>query len=189
MHHLRTATLLGIAITMTACGSKPAPEPTAPVQAEQARPARNDGDDAAARRAAEEAAARREAEAVARRNAATLAEMVFFDYDISTIRADQRPVLDAKVPILRADPSIRIRIEGHADDRGSTEYNLALGQRRAQSILEYLTGFGLDASRFEIVSYGEERPLVQGRGEASWARNRRGEFAVTGGRTAMDHAR
>lgn len=188
MRYLRRAALLGIALTVSACGKKPAPEPMAPPQAERPRPAAPATDDDAARRAREEAA-RREAEEAARRNAATLAERVFFDYDVADIRSDQRSILDAKVAILRNDSAIRLRIEGHADDRGSTEYNLALGQRRADAIRSYFTGFGLEASRFEIVSYGEERPLVQGRSESSWAQNRRGEFVVTGGRVASGDPR
>lgn len=186
MRHLRSAALLGVALFATGCGKSPAPEPVVPPRAEAAPAPRSTDDGDAARRAEE---ARRAAEEAARRNAEILAQMVFFDYDVSTIRADQRSVLDAKLPILRGDTSIRLRIEGHADDRGSTEYNLALGHRRAEAIREYLVGFGLDANRFEVVSRGEERPLVQGRNEASWARNRRGEFVVRGAQAAMGNAR
>ena len=83
-------------------------------------------------------------------------------------------------------PQVQLRIEGHADDRGSTEYNLALGNRRASALREFLTGFGLSESRFSIVSFGEERPLSNGSGEAAWARNRRGEFEVTAGANAIN---
>ncbi len=114
--------------------------------------------------------------------------MVFFDYDVSEIRDDAATTLRAKVGILRASPQVRIRIEGHADERGSTEYNLALGNRRAESIRQFLTGFGLAENRFEIVSFGEGRPLQQGSDEATWARNRRGEFVITAGANAINPA-
>lgn len=165
-------------MVVAGCGKKPAPEAVVPVAEPQAE--RNGSDDEARRRAEEEAR-RRAAEEEARRARTTLEEMVFFDYDESALRNDSRAILDAKLPILRADPSIRIRIEGHADDRGSTEYNLALGMRRAETVRDYLVGYGIAGDRLSVASYGEERPLVTGSGEQSWARNRRGEFAVSGG--------
>jgi peptidoglycan-associated lipoprotein len=85
------------------------------------------------------------------------------------------------VPILRANPGVQIRIAGHADERGSVEYNLALGMRRANAVREYLAGFGIDVSRFDTVSMGEDMPLDPASTEAAWARNRRAEFTVTGG--------
>jgi peptidoglycan-associated lipoprotein len=112
---------------------------------------------------------------------ATMAEMIFFDFDRSEIRADARPVMDRKARILRDEPTVRILIAGHADERGSTEYNLALGSRRAESARQYLIAAGIDGSRIEIVSFGEERPLERGSNEAAWARNRRAEFTVTAG--------
>jgi peptidoglycan-associated lipoprotein len=110
-----------------------------------------------------------------------LAEMVFFDYDEAQLRNDARQTLDQKVAILRQYPAFRLMIEGHADERGSTEYNLALGTRRAVSIRDYLAGFGIDGQRFQTTSYGEERPMAQGQNEGAWSRNRRGEFRVNGG--------
>jgi len=110
-----------------------------------------------------------------------MAEMVFFDYDMADIRADSRAVLDRKARVMRDEPSVRIRIEGHADDRGSTEYNLALGSRRAEAVRTYLTGVGVQAPRIEITTYGESRPLERGASESAWSRNRRAEFAVLTG--------
>jgi peptidoglycan-associated lipoprotein len=107
--------------------------------------------------------------------------MVFFDYDESRVRADAQDVLNRKIAVLRANPNVRLRVTGHADERGSIEYNLALGQRRAQAVREYLSGFQLDANRFAIESYGEERPLDPGTSEAAFARNRRAEFTITAG--------
>jgi peptidoglycan-associated lipoprotein len=89
--------------------------------------------------------------------------------------------LAAKAAILTSDQAIRIRIEGHADERGSDEYNLALGTKRANAAMRFLILRGVPQSRLETVSYGEERPLQMGSGESVWAMNRRGEFQVTGG--------
>jgi peptidoglycan-associated lipoprotein len=156
-----------------ACSKKqpPAtPEPTPPpVQQPTQPPAQPVRDDSAER------------EAERRRMTAMLEQMVYFDYDDSTIRTDAQEALAAKVPHLRANPAIRMRIDGHADERGSVEYNLALGMRRANAVRDYLSGFGIDASRFETYSFGEDRPLVQGSGESAWSQNRRAEFRVTGG--------
>jgi len=164
----------------------PAPvEPTGPSQAEIDAQARADSVAAeqarleAIRRAEEEAA--REREAAMRAARATIEEMIHFDYDRSEIRTDAERVLRQKVDILRASPAVRLRIEGHADERGSTEYNLALGSRRAESVRQFLTNFGLAADRFAITSYGEERPLVSQSDESAWARNRRAEFVITAG--------
>ena len=187
MRHLSTLALTGLVLVLAACGKKPEPVVPAPA-AEQAPAPTVDRDAEEAARRAREEAERRAAEE-ARRREATLTEMVFFDFDMSVIRADQRAILDAKVPILREHAGVRIRIEGHADDRGSTEYNLALGERRAQAIKDYLVGFGLEEGRFETVSYGEERPLVRGADDVSWARNRRGEFTVTAGSVVAERDR
>ena len=148
-------------------------------QAEEA--ARAEAARLAAERAAE--AERQRAIAAAR---ATLEEMVFFDYDMVEIRDDAASVLREKVNILRASPQVRLRIEGYCDERGSTAYNLALGNRRAEAIRQFLTGFGLSESRFEIVSVGEGRPLVQGSNEDAWARNRRVGFVITAGANAIN---
>ena len=112
---------------------------------------------------------------------AALTAMVFFDYDQSTIRDDSKQILDQKVVVLRANPGVALRIEGHADERGSVEYNLALSLRRANAIKDYLTNFGVDGSRFEVAAMGEERPLESGASETAYARNRRGEFYITRG--------
>jgi peptidoglycan-associated lipoprotein len=127
---------------------------------------------------AEAAAARERAAAAARR---TLMEVVYFDYDEATIRSDTEETLRAKLAILRNAPSVQLRMEGHADERGTSEYNFALANDRAESVIRFLTGFGLDMGRFSSVSYGEERPAVQGSTESAWAQNRRVEFVITAG--------
>ncbi|MGD8601865.1 MAG: peptidoglycan-associated lipoprotein Pal, partial [Gemmatimonadota bacterium] len=177
------------------CSSDPPPPPPPPGPDMDSLRAYQDSvrqAEEAARRAAEEEAARRAAEAQRQREIAaaraTLEEMVFFDYDESEIRDDAAEVLRQKVAILRASPQVRLRIEGHCDERGSTEYNLALGNRRAESIRQFLTSFGLSENRFEIVSFGEGRPLAQGSNEQAWARNRRGQFVITAGANMINPA-
>jgi peptidoglycan-associated lipoprotein len=131
-------------------------------------------------RAAREAADRARAAAIERaRN--TLMATIYFDYDASDIRGDAKASLDAKLPILRANAGVQIRISGHADERGSDQYNDALGQQRAASARRYLTDNGIDAARIAIVSYGEQRPATTGADESAWARNRRAEFEITAG--------
>jgi peptidoglycan-associated lipoprotein len=126
-------------------------------------------------------AAERERMAALDRARNTLKATIYFDYDASDIRGDARSALDAKLPILRANTNIQIRIAGHADERGSDQYNDALGQRRAAQAKRYLTDNGIDAARISIVSYGETQPAQTGSDENAWARNRRAEFAVTAG--------
>jgi peptidoglycan-associated lipoprotein len=103
---------------------------------------------------------------------------IYFDFDKSDIRTDAAATLDRKIPWLQANPGMRIRIEGNADERGSDEYNLALGQRRAASAKRYLVERGIDASRFDLVSYGEERPVCTDHNEDCWQRNRRDDFVI-----------
>jgi len=176
--------LLIAGLPLAACAKKPPapvtlpPPPAQPDTAEQRRQQeRAAAEAAAAERARAEAAAR---EATARATS-VLQEMVFFDYDVSDLRPDAEASLGRKVPILRANPGITLRVTGHADERGSLEYNLALGMRRAQSVKDYLAGFGIDAARVQIDSLGEDQPLEQGSTEAAWARNRRAEFGITAG--------
>ena len=111
---------------------------------------------------------------------ATLEEVVRFDFDEATITAEADQLLRAKLPILRNSPTFTLRLEGHADERGSIEYNLALGSRRAESVREFLTGLGISEDRLTTTSFGEERPLADGSDQAAWAQNRRVEFVITG---------
>ncbi len=103
---------------------------------------------------------------------------IYFDFDKSTVRPDAAAILDGKLPWLQANPGMRIRIEGNADERGSDEYNLALGQRRAASAKRYLVDHGIAADRFDLVSYGEERPVCTEHNEACWQQNRRDDFRI-----------
>ena len=111
---------------------------------------------------------------------ATLEEVVRFDFDEATITAEADQLLRAKLPILRNSPTFTLRLEGHADERGSIEYNLALGSRRAESVREFLMGLGVSEDRLTTTSFGKERPLVNRSDPAAWAQNRRVEFVITG---------
>ncbi len=187
--------VLAATLMLGACKKDPPPPPAPPMANQDSLQAYRDSvaRAEAERRAAEaEAQRQRDAEAARQRAMAaartTLEEMVFFDYDESELTMDAQAVLRRKVEILRASPQVQLRIEGHADERGSTEYNLALGNRRAEAVRQFLTGFGLSEARFNIVSYGEERPMVRAANESAWARNRRGEFVITAGANAINPA-
>ncbi|MDP2469540.1 MAG: peptidoglycan-associated lipoprotein Pal [Candidatus Palauibacterales bacterium] len=105
-------------------------------------------------------------------------ERVHFDFDKSNIRDDAAAVLQAKADVLRKYPNVKLTIEGHCDERGSIEYNQALGQRRADNTVRYLVSLGLSADMFNTVSYGKERPIAQGSNEDAWQANRRAEFVI-----------
>ena len=111
----------------------------------------------------------------------TLTQVIYFDYDKSELRDDARAILDAKVPLLQRFNQVRVRISGHTDDRGSDQYNMSLGQARAFAARRYLELRGVDPSRIDIVSFGEERPSATGESEESWSRNRRDEFEIVAG--------
>jgi peptidoglycan-associated lipoprotein len=103
---------------------------------------------------------------------------IFFDLDSYTIRADARQTLQENARILRDRPNIQITIEGHADERGSARYNLVLGDRRANSVRDYMVGLGIPANRIHTISYGKERPFCFESNEACWQLNRRGRFVM-----------
>jgi peptidoglycan-associated lipoprotein len=107
-----------------------------------------------------------------------LREPVHFEYDRSRVTDEAAALLQRKAEILRQHPNLRLAIEGHCDERGSLEYNMALGQRRAEATKRYLVGLGLQDGMFSTVSFGEERPIAQGATEAAWAQNRRAAFAI-----------
>ncbi len=102
----------------------------------------------------------------------------FFPYDSYKLTNAARSAIQANADWLKANPSASVQVEGHCDERGTTEYNLALGERRANAAMEYLTKLGIEKSRLSTISYGEERPSVQGSDESAWSKNRRAEFVV-----------
>ena len=181
--------LLMIAVTAVVAGgcSKKRPAVTAPAPttaASNAERARLDSIERAesARRAAVESA-RVEAERVAARQAVivTLTTPVYFQLDEAGLTDEGRAILDTKREVLQRQPEIRIRIEGHADDTGSDEYNMALGERRAATARRYLVEAGISEGRIAIVSRGEERPACTDGTEACRSRNRRDEFILVSG--------
>jgi peptidoglycan-associated lipoprotein len=112
---------------------------------------------------------------------ATLEERIHFALDRADLSSEARATLAAKVEILRTSPGLTLRIGGHADERGSDEYNLALSKRRAAEAKRFMMGQGIEAARMQTVGYGEEQPLDPSATESAWAINRRAEFQVTGG--------
>ena len=105
-------------------------------------------------------------------------EDVFFEFDSASLTAEAQEILRAKAEWLRDNPGVRVLIEGHCDERGTNEYNLALGDRRAFSSKAFLTDLGIDGARLSTISYGEERPIASGSSEDAWAKNRRAHFVI-----------
>jgi peptidoglycan-associated lipoprotein len=103
---------------------------------------------------------------------------IYYDFDKSNIRDDQKARLEGNADFLKANPRLDIRIEGNCDERGTNEYNMALGERRAQSAKKYLVNLGVPMHRINTMSYGEEKPLLYGHDEYSWAQNRRADFVI-----------
>jgi len=197
--------LLALASTaaIAACGGgaqAPAAAAPAPAAADTAaeRRMREEAAERERTRAAAEAAAARQraiddsvanaarmAEEAARRDSdmlrATLTATITFEFNKSDLRDDAKASLDAKIPILLANEAVMVRISGHADERGSTEYNLALGTQRAATAKRYLVERGVAANRIETTSFGEERPVCTEATDACWGQNRRDEFELTAG--------
>ncbi|MBI3752978.1 MAG: peptidoglycan-associated lipoprotein Pal [Deltaproteobacteria bacterium] len=126
----------------------------------------------------------KEARAEAKDEVAAMAEAqgrlltIYFDFDRFTIRDDMKPVLEKDAAWLKKNSGVKIEIQGHCDERGSVEYNIALGERRAQSIKKYLINAGIDGASLSTISYGKERPVDPRHNEEAWAKNRRGEIVV-----------
>ena len=124
-------------------------------------------------KALQEEAARKEAAAREAAAKATKLESVYFDFDLFSLREDQKDVMQKNSEWLKANPKVKVRLEGHCDERGTAEYNLALGQKRAEAAKAFLEGLGISRQRLSAISYGKERPLDPGHDEAAWAKNRR----------------
>jgi len=109
---------------------------------------------------------------------ANVGDRVFFDFDRSSIRADQRPVLQRQAEWMQRNAAVRVQVEGHADERGTREYNLALGQRRAIAARDVMVAAGVAGARITTISYGKDRPAALGSNEEAWAQNRRAVTVV-----------
>jgi peptidoglycan-associated lipoprotein len=168
---------LGVSMTMMSCAKKqvgvaepvkvepkPAPVPPPPPPPAPPKPAVEDVDKAQKLRAEIQAFE---------------STHIYFDFDKSDIKAEAKAVLENKASWLRGNPEYTVRIEGHADERGTAEYNLALGDRRAKSAMQYLNALGISTERMSTISYGEERPVCVEKNEACWSRNRRAEFRLS----------
>jgi peptidoglycan-associated lipoprotein len=155
--------IAALAFVLSACSTtseKAPPPPPPPTGSEFEQPDTGSSDSTPAPSAADIAAQLR---------------TIYFDFDRSEIRGDARPTLRANGETLRR-AMVDIVVEGHTDERGSEEYNLALGERRAHAVMKYLANLGVSSSQMSVVSYGETRPAVSGHTEAAWAKNRRADF-------------
>ena len=197
MHTSTRLALLALLAATAACGAKPQPEQPLPQQQPQTPPAINADSARQAQEAADRqrrladslAAAARDSAMRANTTAATaaaraeaermFADQIHFEYDKFDVRPEDQAILDWKARLLLANPSMTLRISGHADDRGSDEYNLALGNRRAGAAKRYLVNKGVPEGRIVIDSYGEERPLDTAATDEAWAKNRRDEFVLS----------
>jgi peptidoglycan-associated lipoprotein len=181
-----TTIVLLVTLSVTACAKKippPPPPPPAPPAA-PAPPPPPPPPAAAPAPAPAPPRALTEEEIFAKKTVEQLnAEMpladVSFDYDMSMIRDDQRAILQKNADYMRRWTSVRVTVEGHADSRGTSEYNLALGERRGNAVKDYLVGLGIAAERMVVISKGEESPLCTEETEGCFARNRRGHFIIS----------
>ena len=105
-------------------------------------------------------------------------ETIYFDYDQSDLDDEDRRVLQENAAWLQANPGYNVAIEGHTDERGTIEYNLSLGDRRAKKVREYMRSLGIAQERMRVITWGEERPAIDRTGEAAWSKNRRAEFVI-----------
>ncbi len=173
--------LIGFVSTLllftSACQQKKPPVPVTeqPAAVEQTKPDTSAEDEA--KRRAQEEAARLEAERAAAK-AAMESEKIYFDYDKADLSSASQSILTKKANWLKENGSYKLKIEGHCDERGSTEYNMALGARRAEAAAKYISNAGVASDRLTTVSYGEERPVATGHDESAWSQNRRDEFVL-----------
>jgi peptidoglycan-associated lipoprotein len=163
----------GMALAMAACSSVPLDQ--APVEDKSAAPVAPSGPGSGTQSAV--------APVVTDNTGATnlgpqnVARVILFDYDSYVIKPEYQNIVDAHARWMKANPTRKLNIEGHTDERGGREYNLALGQRRAEAVRRALGLLGVPDSQIEAVSFGKEKPVAPGSDEASWAKNRRAEFA------------
>lgn len=106
-------------------------------------------------------------------------QTVYFDFNSSNLDSSTKQKLEDNAEYLKSNSSVDVQIEGHADERGGRQYNLALGERRAKSVRDYLVALGVDSKRISTISYGSERPVAEGHDESAWSKNRRANFVIT----------
>jgi peptidoglycan-associated lipoprotein len=161
--------LIGAAF-LVGCAKKPPPAPPEPEPPRVSAPAPKTES-----RVDEEALRRQRIQA----RIADTFRPIYFAYDQSTLSTEGKSICEGIGALMKEVPEITARIEGHADERGTNEYNLALGERRAQTVQQYLTSYGVGGSRLSVISYGEEKPAMEGQDESSWSKNRRAEFTAS----------
>ena len=173
-HALRLSLVAAAAISVTACASRPkpapAPEPTpapAPAPAPEPAPAPPPTSSVIPGSVQD--------------FTVNVGDRVYFDLDSYSVRPEAQPRLDAQAAWLARYPQVTVRIEGNADERGTREYNLALGARRAEAVRTYLIQRGVPAGRIDTISFGKERPIVEGSNESAWAQNRNAHTAIVSG--------
>lgn len=183
----RTLVALSMAVTLTvtACHKNPPPDPgvkaspvNPPPPPPPTAPPTNTG-------VGETPIGRGNPDEVMNARVNRMQEKIHFDYNESAVRTDDNARLDAKAAMMKQFPTLRIRITGHADERGSDQYNIALGKRRADAAKDYLVRVGIDASRIETSSLGREVPENSGHDESAWAQNRRDEFEIIAGTQSL----
>lgn len=103
---------------------------------------------------------------------------VYFDFNSSSLRDDTRATLESNAAFLKSNPNVKVQIEGHCDERGGVQYNLALGERRAKAVREFMSSLGVDGKRMSTISFGKERPVAFGHDEEAWSKNRRANYVV-----------
>ena len=169
-----------LALGLACSKPKPAPAPEPPPPAPVAAPAPAPAPVPAGPTAEELAQQRRDAEMKQyAADKASALKNIHFDFDKSDIKEEDRPTLQGIADFMKKYSDVKIQIAGNCDERGTNEYNLALGNRRAAAALDYLKGLGVDESRLTTVSYGKEKPLCSDSNEACWSQNRRDEFSAT----------
>jgi len=176
---LRLTLVAVAAVSLAACASKPKPAyPTAQPAAPQ-RPAETPPPQAPVSRP--EPVSQAPLPGSERDFVVNIGDRVYFDYDKYAVRSDAAPLLDAQAGWLKRYPAVQVRIEGNCDERGTQEYNLALGARRANAIREYLVAHGVEAARITTVSFGKEKPIDPGSGETADQHNRNARTAIVSG--------
>lgn len=175
---MRLALIAAAAVSVTACGSRPKPtfptQPSTPPRTEPPGPSTNQPPPVTNQPLAAVPGSTQDF-------VINVGERVYFDTDSHDVRDDARPILEAQANWLRKYPSVRVRIEGNADERGTREYNLALGARRANSVRDFLVTRGVTTDRISTISYGKEQPIDPGSDESAWQRNRNARTAIVSG--------
>lgn len=180
---IRTAVRLGLiavaTVSMAACASRPKPAPYTPPPAPTTQPPAANNPYTPPPAPGPVSAA--PLPGSTQDFIVNVGDLVYFDTDSHDLRADALPVLDAQAAWLKRYPGVQVRIEGNCDERGTREYNLALGARRANAVRDYLVSHGVSASRINTISYGKEKPVDPGTGEEAWSRNRNAHSVLTSG--------